>query len=344
MVTSVISNIKQINVRIILQNVIRNHCIASNSSKTIDLNLVKSVSEIMACPLTESVTLHNGVKMPLLGFGTYRLKKEAVEDPVRYALEAGYRHIDTASVYRNEKFISKIINDNNEAGVNKPNVKRKDIFITTKLAPKDHGYEKATAAIDESIRNLGTTPIDLFLIHWPGVSGKKPDDPETPSIRLETWRALEKAMDDGKVRSIGVSNFQPRHLQHLIENCRIVPHVNQIEFHPACPQTELIKFCEIHKIQIVAYSSLGVGELLSHPLVNKVADRNKRNAAQVLLRWAIQKRIPVIPKASSKERIEENSKVFDLKLSKDDMTELDDISKEFPEEHHFCWNSESVLF
>ena len=344
MVISVISKARNLNLRIIINNIAQNNWIATNSCTNICSTSVHSVTVAMSPPMTEYVTLHNGVQMPLLGFGTYRLKKEGVEDPVRFALEAGYRHIDTASVYRNEKFIANIINDNNERIVDNSNVKRKDLFITTKLAPKDHGYDKASAAIDECIKNLGTTPIDLFLIHWPGVSGKKPDDPETPSMRLETWRALEKAMDDGKVRAIGVSNFLPRHLKHLIENCRIIPHVNQIEFHPACQQTELIELCQKHKIQIVAYASLGVGELLSHPVVNQVANRNERSAAQVLLRWSIQKRIPVIPKASTKERIEENSKVFDFELSKDDMTELDNISKEFSEEHHFCWNSESVTF
>ena len=314
------------------------------SSETSCLVIKPVVTTKMSHPLNKSVTLHNGVEMPLLGFGTYRLKKEAVQDPVRFALEAGYRHIDTASVYRNEQFIAKIINDDNETIENNSKVKREDIFITTKLAPKHHGYEKASAAIDESIKNLGTSPIDLFLIHWPGVSGMKPDDPETPLMRLETWRALENALDDGKVRSIGVSNFQPRHLKHLIENCRIKPHVNQFEFHPACQQTELIELCNKHKIQIVAYSSLGVGELLSHPEVIKLSSRCERSEAQVLLRWAMQKGVCVIPKASSKERIEENSKLFDFDLKKDDMKALDDISKEFPEGHHFCWNPESVLY
>ena len=182
------------------------------------------------------------------------------------------------------------------------------------------------------------------MVHWPGVSGKKPDDPETPSIRLETWRALEQALDEGKVRAIGVSNFTSRHLIHLLTNCRIKPHVNQIELHPLCPQTELIELCKTHQIQVVAYSSLGVGELLDDPVVLKVSNRKERTPAQILIRWAIQKEICVIPKASSRKRIEENSKVFEFELSKDDMLELDGISREFPEAHHFCWNPESVLF
>ena len=346
MVISFIHTSRKFSLKIKIKDIVQIRQIMNHSHETDDLDTANNIMNKLSPPLKQSVTLHNGLKMPLLGFGTYRLKKESVEDPVRYALSSGYRHIDTASVYRNEQFIGKIINQNNDEtkSVSNTNVQSKDIFITTKLAPKDHGYEKASAAIDESIKNLGISPIDLFLVHWPGVSGKKPDDPETPSMRLETWRALEQALDEGKVRAIGVSNFTSRHLIHLLTNCRIKPHVNQIELHPLCPQTEMIELCKTHQIQVVAYSSLGVGELLDHPVVLKVSNRKERTPAQILIRWAIQKEICVIPKASSRKRIEENSKVFEFELSKDDMLELDGISREFPEAHHFCWNPESVLF
>ena len=279
--------------------------------------------------------------MPLIGFGTYRLKGEAVADPLRAALAAGYKHIDTASIYKNEQVIGDIIRDyikNNE------NADWEHIFITTKLTPKDQGFEKASIAIDQSIEKLGISPIDLFLIHWPGIAGRKVDDPETASIRLGTWRALEKALIDGKVRSIGESNIQPRHLIHLLENAKIVPHVNQIELHPACPQTDLMELCKKNNIQIVAYSSVGVGELLDHHIVLDIAKRFGRTPAQILLRWGLQKGVCVIPKASSKERIEENHKVVEFELDVDAMNALDNIAQEYSTPKHFCWDPETIKF
>lgn len=290
------------------------------------------------------VELHNQIRIPLVGLGTYRLRGEDVVNPVVAALKTGYRHIDTASVYRNEEMIGLITDHITNSQVNPHAIERKNIFITTKLAPKDQGFDKANLAIDKSLKKLGGCPIDLFLIHWPGCAGKKLDDPEIATIRLETWRALEKALSDGKVRAIGVSNFQPKHLNHLLENCKIVPHVNQIEFHPACQQHEILKLCKQHNIQVVAYSSLGVGNLLQHSVVLNVARRIERTPAQVLLRWGIQKGVCVIPKASSTTRIEENYNIFDFKLNRVDMEELDAICKEYPSSKHFCWNPENVQY
>ena len=291
----------------------------------------------------EHIQLHNQVRMPLLGLGTYRLKGEAATQPVRDALNLGYRHIDTASVYGNEQAIGDVVRYVT-SDLNGTSIKRQDLFITTKLAPKDQGYVKATAAIDASIERLGGTPIDLFLIHWPGCGGMQLDDPAQATMRLGSWQALEKALTDGKVHAIGVSNFEPRHLTHLLENATVVPHVNQIELHPACPQPELLKLCKLHKIQIVAYASLGVGALLNHSTVNRVASRRGHTPAQVLLRWGLQKGACVIPKASSTERITENYKVFGFELDSKDMAELDDISKEYQKPQHFCWNPGTVKF
>ena len=292
----------------------------------------------------EYVQLHNQVWMPRIGFGTYRLKNEAVKDPVYAALETGYRHIDTASVYRNEQVIGNILGDLINGKARGSLKRREDIFITTKLAPKDQGFEKASQAIEDSIKKLGGTPIDLFLIHWPGCAGKQLDDPKIADMRLGSWRALEKAFADGKVRAIGVSNFQPRHLIHLLENARVVPHVNQVEFHPACQQKELMSLCKQHKIQLVAYASLGVGALLTHPIVQDVARGCSRTPAQVLLRWGLQKGVCVIPKASSIERIVENYDVFEFKLDLEAMEALDNISKEYSTPKHFCWDPEGVQF
>ena len=296
--------------------------------------------------------LHNGVRMPLVGIGTYRLKGAAVAYPVRAALTHGYRHIDTASVYKNEDAIGEMLemlepragtgdgaSESSAAPV--AGMLREHLFVTTKLAPKDQGYEKAAAAVDASIAKLGGRPVDLFLIHWPGCGGKQLDDPSTASMRLESWRALEQALADGKVRSIGISNFQPRHLKHLVEHAKVVPHVHQFEMHPACPQEELRRLCADSKIQVVAYASLGVGALLENAAVVAVANRVQRTPAQVLLRWSIQNGAAVIPKASSEKRIQENHDVFDFVLAAEDMAELGKIATTAPQK--YCWDPEDVV-
>lgn len=295
-------------------------------------------------------TLRNGVRMPLIGLGTYRLKGAAVAHPVRAALASGYRHIDTANVYKNEAVIGDMLKTLDSSGGDDAAVAaqppvagmlREHLFITTKLAPKDQGFEKAAAAIDASVAKLGGRPVDLFLIHWPGCGRKRLDDPETPTTRLESWRALEQALADGKVRSIGVSNFQPRHLSHLLEHATVAPHVHQFEMHPACPQQALRQLCAANKIQVVAYASLGVGALLEDATVASVAKRVQRTPAQVLLRWGIQSGAAVIPKASSEHRIRENHSVFDFVLAEADMAELNNIAATAP--YKYCWDPEDVV-
>ncbi|KAI8320474.1 glyoxal reductase-like protein [Martensiomyces pterosporus] len=292
----------------------------------------------------KSFTLSNGLSMPSVGLGTWQQRDSAVvKRVVGQALDAGYRLIDTASAYRNEPAVGEALAQafNNSAS----GLQRKDIWITSKLAPKQQGFEGATAAVLESLAHLQTDYIDLYLIHWPGASGLAPESPEHRQHREGSWRALEALYRQGRVRAIGVSNYTKRHLEEMKEYAEIPPMVNQCEMHPLCPQTELLEYCRKNSIVFTAYASLGEAALLSGeiklPGLNSVLSRRADlTAAQALLLWGLQRGAAVIPKASSADRLRENISTLELELSSSDMEELGRILHE--PERHFCWSADRV--
>ncbi|MFE0507057.1 aldo/keto reductase [Peribacillus butanolivorans] len=276
----------------------------------------------MISSIGETITLHNGVKMPQLGFGVFKVKNgsETVES-VKKAIEVGYRSIDTAAVYENEEGVGQAIR---ESGIS-----REELFITSKVWNTDQGYETTLQAFDDSLKRLGLENLDLYLIHWPG-----------KDKYLETWKALEKLYNEGKVKSIGVSNFHVHHLEKLLANSEIKPVVNQIELHPLLTQVEIRDYCEKHDIKVEAWSPLGRGSLIEEPTINHIAKKHGKSSAQVLIRWHLQHEIVVIPKSITPSRIEENAQVFDFSLSLNEMNQIDALNKN----ERFGSNPDELLF
>ncbi len=261
----------------------------------------------MKITINDKVKLNNGVMMPYFGLGTYKIEnpKEAVS-AVRASLETGYRLIDTARMYINERYVGE--------AVSASGIPREEIFITSKLWISEHGRDKTFFAVDDSLRQLRTDYIDLYLIHWP--SGGK---------RIETWKALETLIDEGKCRAIGVSNFAFKHINELLDNCRVVPAVNQVEFSPFLYQKDLLEFCREKGIQLEGYSPLGRGNKVKDPKIASTAEKYSKTPAQILIRWSLQHKVIVIPKSSDKNRIKENADIFDFEISGDDMEYLDSL-------------------
>ncbi len=256
-----------------------------------------------------TVELKNGVPMPYFGLGVFQVRDgEEVKQTVRYALSAGYKHIDTASLYRNERGIGQAIK---ESGI-----PRKNIFVTSKVWNSDQGYTNTLRAFDVSMKLLDFEYLDLYLIHWP-VKGKY----------IETWEALEQLYSEGRVRAIGVSNFLSYHLEDILAHCKVVPMVNQMEFHPRLVQQELIDFCHNHTIQYEAWSPLMQGNIFNikelHPLVEKY----KKDIAQIVLRWNLQKGVVTIPKSIRRERIISNAQIFDFEIKPKDTQAIDRLDK-----------------
>lgn len=255
--------------------------------------------------------LNNGYEMPYFGLGVYKSApgRETIE-AVSYALEIGYRLIDTAAVYGNEKEVG--------IAVKQSGIPRHEIFITTKLWNDDHGYESALRAFDESLKRLKLDYIDLYLIHWP-----------VPKLRKESWKALEKIYSDGLCKAIGVSNYMIRHLEELKEYAEIIPAVNQVEFSPFLYQKELLEYCRTNKIEVEAYSPLARMKKKNNTVINRIAKKYNKTHAQILIRWCLEHKLIVIPKSSVKERIKENAEVFDFTLSQEDMRMLDGLNENF---------------
>jgi diketogulonate reductase-like aldo/keto reductase len=253
--------------------------------------------------MTEDILLNNGVRIPQLGFGVFQVPDDETATAVSTALETGYRSIDTAAIYGNEKGVGQALASSG--------VPRDDIFVTTKLWNSEQGHDSALRAFDASLEKLGLDHVDLYLIHWPMPAR---------DLYLDSWRALEKIQADGRARSIGVSNFRPADLTRLMENSGVVPVVNQIELHPQLQQQELRDFHAKHGIATEAWSPLAQGgELLKDPAVTAIADRHGKSAAQVILRWHLQLGNVVIPKSATPSRIRENFDVFGFALGDDDM-------------------------
>jgi 2,5-diketo-D-gluconate reductase A len=268
-----------------------------------------------------NITLNNGVQIPQLGFGVFQVPADEVEGAVRNAIEAGYRSIDTAAAYRNEEGVGRAIAASG--------VPRDELFVTTKLWNDDQGYDSTLRAFDESMKRLGLDRLDLYLIHWPVPSRDR---------YVDTWKAFEKLCADGRVRSIGVSNFQVSHLQRLFNETEIVPAVNQIELHPNLPQEELRKVHATHRIATEAWSPLAQGALLTEQAITGLAEKYGKTPAQIVLRWHVQIGNVVIPKSVTPSRIAENIDVFDFELAPDDMAviaELDNGGRIGPDPDEF---------
>jgi len=265
------------------------------------------------------------------------MRGDSCVQSAKRALEVGYRLIDTAAGYRNEALVAKALELSK--------VPREKVFIQTKITPGDQGYHRAAKAIDASIKELGTTYVDLFLIHWPGTQRLALDSPLQETNRLGTWRALEEALDVGKIRSIGVSNFQVKHLESLLRVARIPPAVNQIECHPLYHPLDIIEYCQQHNILIQAYSSLGEGNLVNGsiplPVLDQIASKHQVPASQVLLQWGMHHGYAVLPKASSEERLISNLASQNVTLSEQDVAQLDQLATTSLA-RKFCWDSTDV--
>lgn len=265
----------------------------------------------MDLTIRSTIRLNNGIEIPRLGLGVYRAAAgPETRNAVLWALEAGYRHVDTAAIYGNEADVGRAIR---ESGI-----PREEVFVTTKLWNDDHGYDEALAAFDASLKRLGFDHVDLYLIHWP-VSER----------RLESWRALERLYEEGRARAIGVSNYMVPHLEELLAHCNVVPAVNQIELSPWSwrSRQDVVELCRAHGIALEAYSPLTKGRKLGDPTLRSVAERVGRTPAQVLIRWALQQDLIVIPKSVHRERIRENANVFDYSLSPADMERLEALDE-----------------
>jgi len=263
----------------------------------------------MALSITSKVELSGSVAIPVLGLGVFQAASgDETQNAVRWALEAGYRHLDTAKIYGNEADVGEAIRASG--------LPRGEVFVTTKLWNSDHGYDKTLRACDGSLKRLGLSYVDLYLVHWP-VHGP----------RLDTWRAMETLLDAGKCRAIGVSNYMVRHLTELLGACRVAPSVNQVELSPFLYPKDLVRFCEQKRIVLGAYSPLTKGMKLKHPAVVAAAKKVGRTPAQVLIRWALEHGFVVLPKSVTKGRIEENARVFDFSLGAEEMRALDALDE-----------------
>ncbi|MDQ0190798.1 aldo/keto reductase [Alicyclobacillus cycloheptanicus] len=263
----------------------------------------------MRLELSSRVALHNGVQMPWFGLGVYKVQAGGeVEHAVRAAIATGYRSIDTAALYGNEEGVGRAIQASGAA--------RDEIFVTTKVWNTDQGFDTTREAFETSRRKLGLDVVDLYLIHWP-VKGKY----------LDTWRAMEELYREGKVRAIGVSNFQIHHLQDLLDHCEIRPMVNQVEYHPYLTQVELRTFCEQNQIRLEAWAPLMRGRLMDDPVLQQIASAHEKTVAQVVLRWDLQHGVVTIPKSVRPERIRENADIFDFELSEQEMAQIDGLNR-----------------
>lgn len=259
--------------------------------------------------IKDSTRLNNGLDMPWLGFGVFKIKDgQEVENAVRQALEIGYRSIDTAAVYGNERGVGKALR---ESGI-----PREEIFLTTKVWNDDLRAKRTGEAFEESLQRLGTEYVDLYLIHWP-VKG----------YYHEAWQVLEEIYQSGRAKAIGVSNFMVYHLEDLLRHSQIVPAVNQAEFHPRLVQPGLLRFCQDHKIQVEAWSPLMRGQIADEPRIQELAAKYHKTPAQVVLRWDLQHEVVTIPKSTHADRIAENAQIFDFELSREDMNALDALDE-----------------
>ncbi|WP_333768389.1 aldo/keto reductase [Streptomyces sp. IBSBF 2435] len=256
------------------------------------------------------LTLNNGIAIPQLGFGTYQIEPQDTREAVRTALDIGYRHIDTAQMYGNEKEVGQAVRDSG--------LPRGEVFVTSKLNNGHHAYGDALSAFARTLDDLGLEYLDLFLIHWPL--------PEVGDY-VETWKALEEILRSGRVKAIGVSNFQPHHVERLLEETGTVPAVNQIEVHPYLTQDDVRAFDTAHGIATEAWSPIAQGKVLDDPVITAIAERLDRTPAQVTLRWHLQRGDIVFPKSVTPARVAENFRLFDFDLTQDDVDAISALDR-----------------
>jgi 2,5-diketo-D-gluconate reductase A len=252
-----------------------------------------------------SIMLNDGVSIPQLGLGTWQVSNDKAEQLVRSAFDMGYRHIDTAAGYENEEGVG--------AAVRNSGLPREEIFVTSKLRNSNHGYDEALKAFDATMDRLGLDVLDLYLIHWPMPHKDK---------YVETFKAFIKLKEDGRIRSIGVSNFTIEYLTRVIDETGVVPSVNQIELHPEFQQHELRAFHDKHGIKTESWSPLGAGRLIDHPVLKAIGEKHGKSGVQAMLRWHVQQGLIVFPKSSNAERMRQNIEIFDFELDADDMAKI----------------------
>ncbi|SKA02124.1 Aldo/keto reductase [Pilibacter termitis] len=264
---------------------------------------------------TDTYKLANGVEIPIIAFGTWQTPDgDVAEKSVIDAIRAGYRHIDTAAIYRNEEGVGR--------GIANSGVPREELFVTTKLWNDAHSYEGAKVALDESLERLGLDYVDLYLIHWPNPKMFRDSWQEA---NTGAWRAMEEALAAGKVRAIGISNFHPRHVEALLESATVQPMVNQILANPSDMQEELVAYNQENGMITEAYSPLGTGKIFEIDELKELAEKYEKTIAQLVLRWSLQKGLLPIPKSVHEDRIKENIDVFDFELSEEDVAFIDSL-------------------
>jgi diketogulonate reductase-like aldo/keto reductase len=262
----------------------------------------------MALTINSKIKLNSGIEIPYIGLGTYGLRDKTAHESVNTALTAGYRLIDTAESYYNEKEVGEAIKGSN--------IPREEIFITTKLANGNHGYDNTLKAFEGSLKRLGLDYIDLYLIHWP-----------SRRLRDETWKAFEFLLQEGTCGSIGVSNYTVRHLKELLSTSSIVPSVNQVEFNPYIYQKEILDLCIEKNIQLEGYTPLARTQKFNESILKNISEKYGKSRAQILIRWSLQHNVITIPKSSNKNRIKENINVFDFEMADDDMDKLNSLNE-----------------
>ena len=266
----------------------------------------------------KAYTLNNGVSIPVLGFGTWKAENgEVAYQAVLEALKTGYRHIDTAAVYKNEESVGRAIRDSG--------IPRQEIFVTTKLWNTNHSYEEARQAFEQSMEKLGLDYLDLYLIHWPNPKPLREND-AWKTRNAEVWRAMEDLYQEGKIRAIGVSNFLPKHLNALLKTARIVPAVNQVRLAPGVYQEEVVAYCKEKGILLEAWGSFGQGELFDKKGVQEIAAKHGKSVAQISLAWSLAEEFLPLPKSVTASRIQSNLDCFGIELSKEEREVLKTIS------------------
>lgn len=262
--------------------------------------------------LQSTYRLHNSVAIPCVGFGTWQVADGAIAyESVSAALDAGYRHIDTAAAYGNETSVGKAVRDSG--------LDREDVFVTSKLANPDHGYEATLDAFERTMEQLGLDYLDLYLIHWPNPVRFRDNWQE---VNAGSWKAFEELYQAGRVRSIGISNFRPHHIEALLKTATIMPMVNQIRLCPGDTQDETVAYCREKNILLEAYSPLGTGKIFSVPAMQEMAAKYNKTIAQVSLRWSLQMGFLPLPKSATPARIRENAELFDFELTPEDVTAI----------------------
>ncbi|KZE68854.1 glyoxal reductase [Fictibacillus phosphorivorans] len=264
----------------------------------------------MTSSIHDRAVLHNGVQMPWVGLGVYKAEDgDEVIQSIKWAIDEGYRSIDTASLYENEAGVGQAIAESH--------VPREELFITTKVWNTDQGYGKTLEAFDASLKRLGLDYVDLYLVHWP-----------VPGKYKETWKALEKIYHEGRAKAIGVSNFKQHHLEDLMADAEIKPMVNQVEYHPRLSQEDLLLYCKKQGIQLEAWRPLLKGEIFEEPTLVELADKYDKSVAQIILRWDLQNGVVTIPKSVTEHRIQENIDIFDFELTNEDMTRISALNQD----------------